>query len=485
MRPLALLALLLPAMAGAQERPSEDEMFGKPAEQPAARPAPQPTQGDRAASEAEMFGSAASPAAQPPPPGGLVKKEQDDPLKLGGFVYLRLASQGYEGTSFADTPLTSPNLVDLYLDARPNDRVRAFTLGRMSWDPTAGGSSQSPTSLLGASSSNAPRAVLDQLWLNFDVERTVFVTAGKQHVKWGTGKFWNPTDYLHPVKRDPLAVFDSRSGVTMVRAHVPWEKEGWNFYGVALLEDAAGGTARVNTLGKVGAGARAELVFGPAELGLDALLQDGSRPRFGVDLSAGVWELDLYGELAIRTTTDAPRFREVDPALPSYLGRYARVTGSGFEPQLVLGGSWTKNYGSDQDSVTFGAEYFWNGFGYDDPEIYPYLLLQGGFTPSYAGRHYLGGFVSLPAPGSWNDTSFTLSALGNLSDRSFTVRLDHSVLALTYLRVETYVSAAGGAKGGEFRFQMGPQLVPGGGGFVTPEIAPPSVGAGVAIRVSL
>ena len=36
----------------------------------------------------------------------------------------------------ADWSLSAPSLLDLYLDARPNPRVRAFILGRMSYDPT-------------------------------------------------------------------------------------------------------------------------------------------------------------------------------------------------------------------------------------------------------------------------------------------------------------------------------------------------------------
>ena len=78
-----------------------------------------------------------------------------------------------------------------------------------------------------------PGRVLDQLWINFDVAHRAFVTVGRQHVKWGVGKFWNPTDYLHPVRRDPLATFDARTGTTMLKLHVPWEKRGWNFYAVS------------------------------------------------------------------------------------------------------------------------------------------------------------------------------------------------------------------------------------------------------------
>ena len=31
-----------------------------------------------------------------------------------------------------------PNLLELYLDGRPSDRVRAYVRGRLSYDPTTG-----------------------------------------------------------------------------------------------------------------------------------------------------------------------------------------------------------------------------------------------------------------------------------------------------------------------------------------------------------
>jgi hypothetical protein len=215
------------------------------------------------------------------------------------------------------------------------------------------------------------------------------------------------------------------------------------------------------------------------------------------------------------------RWREVDPDA-ALNQRFAPVPSSGFEPQLVLGGSWTVKY-SDEDTVTFGAEYFWNGFGYADPEIYPFLLVGApawngrvplpgedvvpsdyldfreprAFTPFYLGRHYAGLFALLPAPGTWNDTTFTVSVLGNLSDGSLVARLDHSLLALTYLRVETFVSVSAGTRGGEFRLgvDLPPQLVvdnppPLPDVYYPPQgetllIPAPVLSAGVALRLSL
>jgi len=347
--------------------------------------------------------------------------------------------------------------------------------------------------------------VLDQLWVTFDVARTVFVTVGKQHVKWGVGRFWNPTDFLHPVRRNPLALFDDRTGSTMVKLHVPWEAKGWNLYGIALLDDPAGKGDAASSVGKVAGGARAELVFGSAELGADAIVRRGQRPRFGLDFSAGVWDLDVHGELALRTSSDVTLWEEVDPGA-DIISRYGVRKLDGVTPQAVLGVSYGVNY-SDEDAIRFAAEYFYNGAGYDDAHIYPWLLVQpswfgaeaapvaaalgfdktNDFRSFYVGRHYVGLSVVLVAPGSWNDHTFTLAAIANASDGSGIVRLDHSVVVNTWLTVESYLSGNVGKEGGEFRFSLDvpPQTV--GGIPLTDRIVvpPPVLSGGVNLRVKL
>jgi hypothetical protein len=318
----ALVLLVAAGQGGAQDRPAEDDLFGAPAPKPEApapaAAAPAPTTGG--GRDDAILGGAPSGA-----PAGVVTAAQENPLTLGGQAYLRAATTWYRSTPPSAWPLGSPNLIDLYVDTRPNDRVRAFALARTSWDPLATGSPVPELPVAGTD----PRAVLDQLWINFDVGRRVFVTAGKQHVKWGVGRFWNPTDFLHPVRRDPLAVFDARTGATMVKLHVPWEARGWNFYGIALLDDPAGRKDAANTVGKVAGGARAEVVLGTAELGADALVRRGQRPRFGVDFSAGVWDLDVHGEVALRTSSDVQLWEEVAPGADVMTGTgRRRSTGS-------------------------------------------------------------------------------------------------------------------------------------------------------------
>ncbi len=508
----AVLTAALAAGVRAQDRPSEDELFGTPpkaaAPAPEKKPAPAPPGGasNHGQTEAELFGAQAAPPAPVAPPGTLIPREREDWLRIGGLLQLQAQASAYQDSAPRDWPFSSPNLLDVYLDTRPNDRVRGFVLGRLSWDPTVQGSSGTQSRLagsaggggtgtvgFGASPTTAnPGAVLDQLWLNFDVHHRAFITAGRQHVKWGVGKFWNPTDYLHPVRRDPLATFDTRTGTTLVKVQVPWEKRGWNLYGIAILEDLAGDTTRTDSrLGRIGGGGRAELVLGSAELGLDAMLQDGHRVRYGADLSAGIGDFDVYSELALRTGGDTPRWTlqgTAEPA-PDHL-----------TPQVVAGATWAFRY-SDQDSLSLGAEYFYNDPGYDDRRIYPFLLagapaLVSGtlvqrdtraFKPFYLGKHYAAVSLTLPQPGSWNDTTIVLSAIGNLSDRSYVARLDASVLVLTYMTVEAFVAGHFGQKGGEFRLAIGRENAAAAEA-LTGQSFPagaPMVDVGVALRVSL
>ncbi len=466
--------LLASAPAAAQERPSEGEIFGEtPPPSPVPKPAPEP-------------------------------RLARDPLQIGGLLYLRTVGQWQQGVPPSDWVLSAPALVDGYLDARPNDRVRGFLLARLQYDlaradtgggaalpaGTPGSTGGSGTSLSSAAlfQTENPRMLLDQLWVNFDVERAVFVTAGRQHVKWGTARFWNPTDFLHAVRRDPLALFDARTGTTMVKLHVPWERRGWNFYGMGVFDESQ----PAGLLGNVGAAARAEVVIGTAELGIDGLVQRGRDARLGVDFSAGIWELDVYGEAALRRGSDVPLYRPGAALGPFVLGEpYAP---SGLRPSATLGASWSWKY-SDEDALTVGAEYFYNGNGYEDASLYPFLIYQELatgqplFTPFYLGRHYAGAYLVLPSPGSWNDTTFTLSTIGNLSDRTFVSRLDYSVLLLTYLRLEAYVGAHWGARGGEFRFALDVPRIPDpadpartiGPFRVTPAV----LDFGAALRVSL
>lgn len=350
-----------------------------------------------------------------------------DRTQIGGFFYARNTISLSEGQRASDLGLGNTTLFETYFDSRINDRLRVYARGRLVYNPLA--DVPSTTAIPGFSNSQAStdevHGVLSQMWIKFDLFQRVFVTAGRQFVRWGASRFWNPVDVLNTSKYNPLLFFDDRVGPTMIKFHLPIESKGWNFYALALTENAV----KTEQIGLAG---RAELVFGPVELGLTGMARKGVDPKAGLDISAGVGDFDLTGELS----TWFP-----DGADPKW---YAS-----------MGGSWSWAY-RDDDSLTLGVEYFHNPQGSDAATVVQSTMdaVTSGKTPPplvplYTGKDYVGALAAVVSPGRFNDAAITALALTNLTDKSGTAQLSLSNRFLTDLTVETYVGVSWGT--GEFR----------------------------------
>jgi hypothetical protein len=455
------------------DRPTEDALFGNTAPS-------RPEQPQRPSDQAEKDRESALMDSSEIKDKFSEDETLDDPLRIGGQFYSRFLVNTTDHTSAQDMDISVPTLVDGYFDARPNDRLRGFLLARLRYDPTI-----DPTALnaFGQSAGSNLSLVLDQLWVRFDIARTIFVTAGKQHVKWGASRFWTPTDFLHDVKRDPLAPFDERTGTSLIKLHLPWEQLGWNFYAIGILDSPT----PASVLGKVGGALRAELVFGQTELGLGGVFRKGSKPRFGIDLSSGLGPFDVYGEIAIRDGHGIEQWGVVEtPTGPGLDDRFERISLDRETAYAASGGvTYTFAY-NDNDTVTLGLEYFHNSTGYSNAALYPWLIFQGEFQPFYQAKHYGAFYALLNSPGDWDKVNFVFSTLGNFSDMTFISRLDVFVRVLTHLTVEMYVAGHYGNRGGEFRFSLDlPPSTLGGG--PTPEIRVPApvVDVGLGFKFSI
>ena len=116
-------------------------------------------------------------------------RARDDDLRLGGQLYWRLFSAVDENRNTDEVRTTNAGLLYVYGDARPNDRLRAFVKGR--FDHILSGIQDNPfaqTDAINLGNDQRTRARIDQLWLKFDIERTVFFTVGQQPIRWGTGR---------------------------------------------------------------------------------------------------------------------------------------------------------------------------------------------------------------------------------------------------------------------------------------------------------
>ena len=365
--------------------------------------------------------------------GGAAKENSEllykDKSQLGGFLYLRGSASYGQGAKASDIALGNANLFDAYFDSRLNDRLRAFVRGRVLYNPLASAATGgvNAQSALGAPvSTDTTKALLTQMWLKFDISRTVFLTVGQQFVRWGTTRFWNPVDVLNTTKVNPLAFFDERTGVPMLKLHVPIEKYGWNVYGIVLSDSAT-------SIDRLGAAVRAEALFGHTEIGLASIFRKSVDPKVGLDVSSGLGDFDLTGEFGVVfPSTGSPQW------------------------QLAAGASWTWAYRED-DSLTLGVEYFHNDQGLTAAQVldgyvnaYSTAVTNGtpvvtpSYTPLYTGRDYVGVLASVASPGSLNDASITALALTNLTDASGTAQVNFSTLILTDLTVEAYTGVSWG-----------------------------------------
>ena len=393
----------------------------------------------------------------------------DNPLQIGGKYYQRFLLSGQKGAGAGNAPISAPLQFDGFLDARPNDRIRAFVDARLYYDPTrdqysrsTSGASEGSLQFSSASTAptsfssttltpNNPQVSLDQAWLKFDLDRTVFATIGKQHVKWGAARFWNPTDFLNVQKRDPLLPYDLRLGNMMAKFELPLEMSHANLYGVALFDNPQ----PASTLAQTGGALRAEKVWGPLEVGVEVVARGNTRPEYGLDASSSVGPFDLYLEAALLNQAPSPQYQVNSALTPGadLSTLVQEVPESGPFAQISTGAThdfaWKENR-----QATVGVEYFYNQAGYSNANVYPALIFFGQYQPFYTGRHYAAIYMTAEGPDAENRTSYTLSNLGNLSDRSFISRLDFSWRVLTYLTFESYADVHYGSQGGEFNFAL-------------------------------
>lgn len=430
-------------------------------------------------------------------------------LAIGGFLFMRADYAIPESGDWESYRLRAPQLLDLYLDARPTDRVRAYARARYLYDftiPAQQAQTLIPNQPTGnnltqlAQGQQRDQVLLDQLWVKFDLARSLYVTVGRQRVRWGAGRFWNPTDFLNATQIDPLALFDQRLGVDMIKLHYPIESLGWNLYAVAILSDS-------QSIKDIGGALRAELVFGTNELSLSmaARRQTFQGPsalppiyepslewpktttplRLGADFTGAIGPFDLRLEGALSRNLAQPFYRGElaiddlsDLRFPEDYRRDDEWIAQGVAG-LELGLKY-----SDQDSIIIAAEYFYNSAGYANSDLYLWTLLQGGFRPLYMGRHYAALGLVLPSPGTLDSMTFSGSALGNLSDGSFIARFDYTWAFRTALSFNFYAMQHFGNIG-EFKLRVVVPPIPGNKQLAQGATLPaPSLDLGVGLRLT-
>lgn len=318
------------------------------------------------------------------------REVEADRLKIGGS--LQAEYQAYLLENPQRDVILSPMTLEMYLDSQLKNDIRAFFKGRLIHDASIDESVASP---LTGNFEKQSTGVLDEMKLSFHTKRKVFWTLGKQKIKWGASKFWNPTDFLNLETRDFLRQEDLRSGVSMIKAHVPWKS--MNFYAIAVNEAAIEAK-------QTGAAARAEIPFATAEWTVSSYARQGQPTRIGSDLSFALWDFDVYVEGA--------------------------QTDRGNSQQVSGGVTYEFKY-SDEDTASVGLEGFWQEDGATTTADYSSLVTAGTWNPFHIASSYVALNVILLKPGSFNDSNYVLYAVRNNVDESQYYRLAWSYTGIT------------------------------------------------------
>ncbi|MBM4280678.1 MAG: hypothetical protein FJ137_07910 [Deltaproteobacteria bacterium] len=470
MHTLVLLSALLSApSAYAVDDHDEAALFGGESGSAGEAPAPTgPVPADAAPpgehDEASLFGDPAAATTPPPvstvapsapaaangaaagrgPLQSAILERSESALALGGQLFLRMNGAFREETAFADGAVSAPSLLDTFADVRPSDRVRGYAQLRFAFDPTVVAGETSPLGFV----VRPFDLQLAQAWTKFDLGQVAYVTLGRQRIRWGPARFWNPTDFINKEIRNSVDFFDQRVGVDMVKVHFPFEQLGWNLYLIGTF----GG---LDVASDSGLAARVEVVVGEAELALSSFLKRDAPLRFGADVSAGIGIVDVKGEAVLSRGLGRRLF---SGDLDFEGGSFPRELDVEDEWwfQGVVGAEASFKY-TDTDTFSLGAEYFYNQGGYDSAALYPFLFLNDAFAPLYTGQHYVAVYAFAAGPFEWDELNLTASTIANLSDQSVLSRFDAQLVLLQYLTLNVFVAGHWGRVG---EFKLGLALPP-------------------------
>ena len=175
------------------------------------------------------------------------------------------------------------------------------------------------------------------------------VLIGRQRIAWGSGRFWNPTDLFNPYNPTQLER-DERIGVDAVLVEKNLDALSRLSLAYAPQRDAASSRA-----------VRYRTNLANTDLAIMAGEFRGARV-VGVEFAGRLGEASLYGEAAHTQPDDGPAFT-----------------------RAVLGSQY-----AFVNTLTVGAELYWNGAGTADEKRYDFARLFAGAIQNVARRYVAG-----------------------------------------------------------------------------------------------
>jgi len=352
----------------------------------------------------------------------------------------------------------------LFFDARPTEESRFYGSLKTSWPFTTSTSVLDVNDIPTGETVYQPNIRVFELFSDFSWNDSVYFRFGKQTVNWGVGYYFSPANIINLESIDVLNPGAQLEGPVALRVLYPIPGTQHTLWAYAVLdtEKMMGGELKPEDTALA---AKAEFVVSGWELGIGGSYLKDESLRGMLTARGSIGNISIFGEATLSRGSDKNWLQDAMPIT------YRTDTTSPF-----FNGTAGFSYINSENNYSIIGQYLFNGEGYDDQEIAdlitdvranetsiktilkaitPYIdqeLLFKGFVArniSMSGQHYAAVTFS-KSELLLEDLSFSVFAMGNLSDFSGLIKPTLSYAFIDGLSLSTSASFAVGYDNGEY-----------------------------------
>lgn len=364
----------------------------------------------------------------------------------------------------------------LFFDARPTEESRFYGSMKTSWPFTTStsvltGASYVPASILPpadisvattSTTLSLPNIEVFELFSDFSWNDSLYFRFGKQTVNWGVGYFFSPANILNLQTIDPNDPTAQLEGPVALRALYPIPGTQHNIWAYTVFDSASMKPE------DTAVAAKAEFVFGGWELGLGGYYQKDDPIRGMLTVVGSVDQFSVFGEATAQLGTKRQWVTEVSPSLIAT--QFITETDTAdYDETVFFKGTAGLSYSNSDANYSIIAQYLYDGEGYantdrearitearDNEDAIRLLLGDDDLFSLFlkrliagSGQHYAAASFS-KSELLVEDLSFSLFAMGNLSDFSGIIKPSLSYVFFDGLSLSTSASFAVGYDNGEY-----------------------------------
>ncbi len=293
--------------------------------------------------------------------------------------------------------------------------------------------------------------VLNEIFIDFNIKKSVFFRIGKQTLKWGQSYLWAPTDFINIDKKSFSDPFKVREGFYGLKIHVPFGTIV-NLYSVLNLNDA-------QNWDEAGVAAKLEVLVKRVEMALSVAYKNKYVPVYGFNINTSVSGVDMWGELSLSYGDNKEKIRTIGLPVPPYEYYEKYKVRDEWIPKACIGLGKGFEVLNVRNRIRLDAEFFYNhsGYGKETKTIFKnelkraFFLANNLYEMNYYGKFYYAFFFTCNQL-IVQDLSLTLNYIGNFSDYSSIVSTMLSYTMVYNLSLGLMLSGYIGQAGREYTY---------------------------------